>query len=426
MELANISSLQRSIHFPSKENPDEEIESRFFYHPRKISWTSNIELSLTMVREGSSYVYVADPNIHLLINSVLIWKIPTIKVKEEFKETVQIAWPENLGFVLIKEAGLFFGDIRVQTLDTTWLCIYYQLLDRRHSKRSFLYHMIGNRKELTEWSTSLVGTTVIVPQPWYYTESEVFAVPLFYCQQKQLKHKYFFRNKISEIIRMRVKKDETWKELSEPIMNYIEYNEDILAPPEMIGKYVQLTQQEFDFRNKDHLVFYIRDIVRWNDEVPKTFSDSVSVDIQTLQPCQSIFFVAENVESFKNRNFTKFCTSDGKNPFSSAKLIYGTNEKIPEREIDFFSYIEPYFYFPCVPDNPGFNAISFCYDLTSVDPDVGITFKSLSAKLVLRLCESEKGIRELFKVKVYFLVMKKIEIEYGNCIVSEGWLKTEI
>jgi len=416
MELMNLSPLQREIHFPSKEKPNEEIESRFFYHPRKISLTNNIESFLTMTREGPFWVYIADQNFHLLTWTALLWKLPEIRVKETYKDTVKISWPKNLGYHLIKEAGLYFGDIRIQYMDNVWLNIYLNLLDKRPNKREFLMKMIGNRRELNEWSDHLQESTLIVPQPWYYTESEVYAVPLFYCQQKQVKHKYVFRNKLNEILRMKVKKDNEWKKI-DPLLSYLEITEDVISLPEMIGRYIHLTQEELEWRNRDNLTYYVRDVIRWVDEVPKSFSDSIVVDIQVSEPCQAIFFVAENIEKVKNRSFDRFTTSTGRNPFSHVKLIYGIHEKITERDIDIFDSLEPYYHFPCVPLKRGYNGMSFCYDLNAVDPDVGINFKGLSAKLILRM--REENHRETFRVKVYFLVIKRIQIAFSSCIISD-------
>lgn len=425
-EILKLTSLQREIYFPSNER--EEIESRFFYHPRKVSWTSNIQLPMTLVREGAFCVYTADPAFHLLIQSVMIWKVPSVRVKKEYENSVQIAWAEDLGFALVREAAMYIGDTKVQSADAEWMCVYYQTLDRRAQKHEALEHMIGNRAELQTWTSELREATLIVPQPWYYNESEVFAVPLFFCAEQRVRHKYMFRARWSEVLRMRRRAEAggagdsgEWRELSEPALNCLEYSEDVLSPPDLIARYVQLTPEELEYRRRERFYFYIRDVVRWSDDVPKTYGDSVSVEIHTEQPCQAVFFVAQNVEWQKRRCPMRFTTLDGANPFQSAKLVYGVSEKVPERSIEYFDTLEPYFCFPKFP-RKCCNGMCFCYDLTSVDPDVGIVFKNHSAKLILRLRERESR-SELFRIKVYFLVLKRLVLENGVCLLSEELLK---
>lgn len=447
LEYLNLSETQKKFYFPSpsdrdirdlkdlkenslkelsaKDTQEEDIESRFFYSPKKISWSSNIQLPFVMQREGFNYVYMADNNFHLLLWTCLIWKLPKVSIRDEYKGRVQISWIKNLGISIIKEAGLYFGDKKLQYMDMYWYCIYHKFLLRDPEKKRIFSKMIGNRKSLIEWSDTLEQNTIIVPQPWYYSQNEVHAFPLFLCKNKFLKHKYNFRDRIQELLRMRVlQSNQEWKELSEINLSYLEFEQDILSPPEMIGKYIQLSEEEYEYRKDTRIVYYLNDIVKLTEETPKRGSEFISLDVNIPDPCQAIFFIGENLNNTKIRKYTEFNTSSNESPFSTFKMIYGTTEKILERDLKTIEYLESFYHFTVVSKNlyKGCHGIILCYDIFSPDPDTSIVFKNLSAKILIRL---KDNVEELYKIRFYFYILKRIDIEKDNCIIYSDLLQVQ-
>lgn len=415
LEYLNLSDVQRSFYFNSRPDLEEEVESRFFYSPKKVSWSTSIQLPLLLQREGFDYVYVPDNNFHLLAWTCLIWKLPKISVKAEHSNKVEIRWVENLAISIVKEAHLYFGNKRIQSFDHFCSCIFHKFLMRDSQKGKFS-EMIGNRGNLTNWSNTLESDIIIFPQFWYYSKDEVHAFPLFLCKTKSLKHKYIFRNKIHELLRMRILTAENqWKELQDVNISYLEVEQDMLPPPEMLGKYINLSEEEYEFRKESKVEYFLNDFVKFTEENPKRASDFVSFDINIPEPCQCIFFMAENVNNAKLRKYTEFHgqSENNKTPFSIVKLMYGTSEKIAEREIEVLDFIESFYHFPsCKEMYKGCHGISLCYDLYSPDADTSIVFRNLSAKLLFRLKENIEG---LYKVRLYLYIIKKLEIQKDDC-----------
>lgn len=427
LEYLNLSDIQKKFYFPSVsddgENTEEEIESRFFYKPKKISWSSSIQLPLLLQKEGHNYVYIADENFHMLNWTCLIWKIPRISVKEEYKDKIQICWVKNLAISIVKEASLYVGDKKIQNIDTFFYCIYHKFLMKEPEKKLLLSKLIGNRRSLTQWSTNLESNTIILHQPWYYSRSEVNSFPLFLFEKKKLKHKYLFRDRIQDLLRMRVllsnQNDQPiWKELQDVNLSYLEIEQDLLLPPEMIGNYIYLSQDEYDYRKDSKLNYYINDIIKVTEETPKKASDIVSLDININEPCQGIFFVSENLSSKKL--YTEFTSKESnKTPFSMIKLVYGTGERIIEKDIKTLNYMESFYHFNTLSETiyKGLHGILFCYDTSSPDPDTSIVFKNLSAKVILRL---KDNIQDIFKIRFYFYILRKLEMEKEEIRYSDS------
>jgi hypothetical protein len=467
LEYLNLSDVQRFFYFNTKPDADEEeIESRFFYNPKKISWSTNIQLSLLSQREGFNYVYIPDNNFHLLAWTCLVWKLPRISVKKEYRNKIEICWVDNLAICLIKEAQLYFGNKKIQGFDSFCLCILHKFLMKDKQKRKTFSKIIGNRKNLTNWTNTLESNIIILPQPWYYSKDEVHAFPLFLCKTKLLKHKYIFRDKIQELLRMRILINENqWKELQDINISYLDLEQDTLSPPDMIGKYINLSEEEYEYRKETSVSYFFNDFVKFVEESPKKASEFVSLDINIIEPCQCIFFLAENLNNNRLRRYTEFhsvkkniddtvrdkeSVNDVKidirpdvkdnqkeqtetnmkdniengrlmkktkkqSPFSTVKLVYGTSEKITEREIKFLDFIESFYHFPVERKlYKGCHGINLFYDLFSPDADSSIVFKNLSAKLLLRMKDDIEG---LFKVRFYLYVVKKLEIQKDDCII---------
>jgi hypothetical protein len=435
LEYLNLSDTQRNFYFNSKPDLEEEIESRFFYNPKKISWSTNIQLPLLLQREGFNYVYTPDNNFHLLAWTYLVWRLPKISVKPEFNKRVEICWVDNLAISIVKEAQLYFGNKKIQTFDSFCSCIFHKFIMKDKQKRKLFSKMIGNRKNLTRWTTVLESNIIVFPQPWYYSKDEVHAFPLFLCKTKSLKHKYNFRDKICELIRMRIFTNENqWKELQDVNVTFLEMEQDILPPPDMVGKYINLSEEEYEYRKENKVVYFLNDFIKFIEETPKRASDFVSFDINIPEPCQCLFFMAENLNNNKLKKYTEFhATKVEKNseeananaiqkhekkqsPFSTIKLVYGTSEKITEKEIKLLNFIESFYHFPSLTEKlyKGCHGINLCYDLYSPDADTSVVFKNLSTKLLLRMKDDIDG---LYRVRIYLYVVKKLEIQKDDCII---------
>lgn len=402
LELQSVTPFQYALHGkPKKEDDDEDenVDSRFSYDLRKFPWSVNLLVKLSSTRSGDNEViYTVNSKFNYLLWTCLRQRLIPLRVKKELINRVEIAWPHNLALNIPIHADLQFnGDVK-QNFDSVWLNIQSQYYMK--GKRKHFQNMIGNIPFLEQWSTCLPEFVVQAPQPWYYAKHEALAIPLF-LSVKEVTHTYTIRSKLSELLRMRIKRDDgTWKEIAYNF-KFIEgaTADDTLPTPELWGRYALALDNEVGWAKQrpDNKV-YIDDIVTLSKDDPKTYGAPVEFELHTEQPCKAIFWVAENVEAKEHRNFSNFTTNgdnlfEGWNPIVNAKLMYGTEVRF-NLDSDVSDRMEPWYMFPSSPCEIGYNAQSIAYDSSSINADTGIVFKNLNAKLIVRLGDTDPFLKQ--------------------------------
>lgn len=463
IDLGTLTEFQSALHLHDDHNREEEIDSRFSCEFKKTSWSTSILVQLNSRDEGEWIVYEASPKFNYLLYTCIRQRLLALKVREEYKGLVQICWPHNTMLNYNKLGLLCFDDDVAQTVDDIWFNIYYQhYMDGGAGKRDHFNLMIGNINYLQEWTDHLPECVCLLPQIWYYCKNEALAIPLFMCSLSKVTHKYKFRNNLNEFLRMRARTDHEaeWEEIPFD-SSLIEGcpSDNKLPCPELWGRYAQVTDSEINWRKEDNKIntIYIDDIGRWSSEDYKSYGSPITIDLHFENPCKAIFWVAENLEATANRNYSNFTTNSndiasGWNPFASGKLLYGSVERIPELDSDFFDRMEPWYRFPSAPCEPGYNSHSFAYKTGELGSDISIVFESsklkLNAKLVLKLGNTDPFLKQIrnkqvddinksysiiadkirkkkeskddnnepkFKVHARFLLMKKIKFTNDRC-----------
>lgn len=457
LDLNTLSEFQKALHAPKK--ADEDLESRFYYEFRKTSWSTHMPVKMKCTASDDGLVYQGTFKFDFLLYSYMRQKLPPLKVKENFKKTIQICWPHNPGLNILKDASLKSDDDIIQAFDNIWLNMHSQFYRKSGGGKDAHHNlMIGNVPFLQGWTHYLPEYMLDVPQPWYYSRNEVVAMPLFLCSLSSITHNYKVRSKLSEMLRMRARANEEseWKDIKfNP--KYLEGvgPEDTLPIPELWGRYALITDDEREWRKTQKNKVYIEDIVIHSSDDPTRYGSTVPIGLQTEMPTKAIFWVAENLEATKYNNYSNFTTNstdlyDGWNPIMSTKLTYGSTPRV-ELDSDSFDRIEPWYHFPSAPYQSGYNAYSISYDSSSINADIGMVFKDLGAKLVPKLGNTDPFLKKLpykrtdtantdmstvdsipeelespedegetmdktrFSIHVRLLVMKKIKFKDGKC-----------
>src|SRR4029078_13064842 len=209
-ELNEITDFQKSLHFPSFD--DEPLSSKFYREYIKTTWYCSASMPLKSIIEGDEFNYTLDPTFHYLMYSNLRSMLPPIKVKNEYINTVRIAWCHNVGTNVVKFASFSEDDINYQTFDNIWLDDYAQYyMSPGAGKRKNHKLGVGSTPLLEEWTTTLPAYPINIDQPWFYGDDKSNAFPIFYRHsQCRAKHHYVFRRKISELLRMQILKNGEW------------------------------------------------------------------------------------------------------------------------------------------------------------------------------------------------------------------------
>lgn len=393
-ELKSLSKFQEQIHQTT--DMSEEIISNFYQAFIKSTWWSSIPMKLKCTEDGEEVVYTANDTFHFLMYSYITFTLPTVRVANEYRGRVRIAWPHNIGTNPITRAVFRQDDDNYHTWDNVWADIYYQFYQAPGAGKRENHNVgIGNVSCLESWSELLPNYPINVDQPWFYSMDPALAFPLLYKgSQSRAEHRYTFKRRISELLRVQMlTKDGTWKNVDKKRMRYVDLGSDaMLSLPELWGRYAYVTDNEVKWHKtcQEQRTFYTRDVEICDTSNPNTYKSNADVMLHSSNPCLAFFWVAENQDARSTFNLSNYTTDvhdvySGWDPVKTTTLQYGTTVRLDNMASHHFSIAEPRKHFPSAPSERGYHGYSYAWDSTTFHGDVGITFAGLNAKLICRI-----------------------------------------
>lgn len=399
-ELASITDFQKKLHYPHNKD-DKLLYSKFHKEILKVTWYCTAIQQLTISDEGEDVIYKVNPSYHMLCYSYLKFVLPPIKVKSEFRDKYRIAWCHNVGTNIIKFASFKEDDLEYQSFDNVWLDDYFQYYSplgagkRRNHKIG-----IGSVPLLEEWTHQLPVYNINVDQPWSYGDDTANAFPIFFKHsQMRAEHKYSYRRKITDLLRMQ-KHDpitDTWVSVHPGHhMKYLSLGRIVsIAKPIMWGRYAFITDTELNtFKCGLKKEFYIKDVVIADSENPKKYNSTASVALESKYPCLAIFWKAENMDSHVLNNYSNYTSNttdiaEGWDPISKNTLKYGEMSKFKDLDSDHFNISESRKHFPSAPSEAGYHAYSFAWNSANYIGEVGVTLTGLNSKLICKISDND-------------------------------------
>lgn len=413
-ELEAPSDFQKEIHFTNNEDENDSAHSPFMLEFRKIPLSTlvrEILLSNNKKSDNDKYItYNFNSKYSYLLNTILISKLPNLRVKDEYKDKIQICWPLNIGHHIIKSGTFKSGDFS-QIIDSVYLDNWYQ---HEVKKKTIYNKMIGNYSYLTEWSHSTPEHYIKSPQPFFYSKHVGLAYPIHRHKCDIINkgvvelptQEYHLRTKLSELVRMREKKDNMWVELKKfkpECLEGIDKNTSI-DDPIMIGYYSMITPEEKNWIDNEYPIIkmIIEDIVSIEESNTFSLGSSVPVNLDVQYPVKVMYWVIENMTAQKKRNFSNYTTNSddiklGYNPCKTFSLMYGSNIKIPETPSFFYDEIEPFLQGGGEPIHSGYNKLSLSYYYDYIFETTGRVFARHKAKMIIKLGNCDPSLSEEMK-----------------------------
>lgn len=432
LNLKSIKSYQDEIHKPI--NLDEDIDSPFTGEYRKSTWMTQLPVPLMESGNSRTRTFTVHSTFHFLMGVNLRQKFPVIKVKDSCRDTVQICYCHNLGTNIVESAVMKIGDDTVQNLDPC----SYDVSSQYNMKPGFREHYdrcVGNCDLLEKWTTILPEYTTNVPQPWYFRDSRRLAYPICLDPNSKVTFTYTFRS-ILDLLRCRYRKtvDDPWMDVSAiDISGFLEPFEK-LEPAQLWGQYAQIDNEELRYHKEaggspnpedvkhwkaDH-TYWIRNFITVTSSNPVFYSTTEKLNLQCITPCLAVFWCAENVEAFKNHNYSNYTTNkedlySGWNPCGSVTLNHSTKNILDDLDPDHFELNEVWNSFRSAPSEPGYNVFPFTRNPFSDGSEVGIIFNGLDASLAVKIVNSEPFTKEnKSKVTTAEDLLKAIEASLGQ------------
>lgn len=417
----------------SGENDNEDIPSKFYVKPKKTTMYSDIIEKMT-ASPGSSSEFNFTMNEKMdFINYVYMYKkFPGIKVKNSMKDHVQISWVHNLGHNAIDSFELVIDGDPKQTITNTWLDIYAQYFISKDHRKNYRKN-IGDEKYsrawtngITEepagkkvWGNELLPFSVKVPLPFSFNKTPF---PIFLGLQSKILIRGRFKTKLSQLIKMRVKEGEKWKEAKFDwrVLEGISGEDHVLTDqPELYACYSKITKDEKRFfleslenspkengtKLKKTYRYYYNDIMINTYDKLYTSEEPFSDLLSSKTPTKGIFWVAQNVQGMLYNNYSNYTTDpydidNGKHPIVKASMKHsGTASRFKDMDYSHLDDMMSYYKFPSSSYTKGYGAFSFSRNMLSIDSDIGPIFDRTKTVLTLVLGNENEKRERLTDVK---------------------------
>lgn len=333
------------------------------------------ELSST---EGT-YKCKIDRHGHLLSNLYFAFTLPAIYSSDKYK----FRWVKNVGTVMVKEATISIGNTIVDKLTGEWLNIWNELTlpagdnkydtlignvpEMQDPKSSFTRVSIKNNRFIyfyypeadKESSTpSIPSRQIIIPLKFWFTRNPALSLPLFRLQGYET------------VLTLKLEPSESlYQVYSDKLDMYISptyYNEltslhggdmisikkfikDIDLQPYVEANYVLLDNDEYKVLNDRSTLTYLVEQLTMS-----TFTNVTNQNINVLvsNPTKELIWVVKRDDLWKFNDYFNFSADvpESNNGLLDTATIYFTNnERIQEKNAEFFNMIQPYQHHTKVP-----------------------------------------------------------------------------
>lgn len=253
---------------------------------------------------------------HSLLSVVVITRTPHIKAKEGYK----IKFCDDLLINSIREFTIRLND--VELLDRPYNQQYLACYLKEHENWDVFSHELGNRENLTEWSTELISEDVSIILPYFFMMDKSDAFPLKYCGvQDKLSMHVEYNLQLSE--RLLICDNEgNLVDFSHDLIE-VEANMELIPIPDMDGRYTTLLPSDIDVYDADlddtgeGKEMYVEGIYYFEDENEIQLGKKVQLkfDHKCNQPIYHIFWGAMNKTYETREKSINFSMSeDGKSP----------------------------------------------------------------------------------------------------------------
>lgn len=393
----SLTTFQKEYHYPTVKG--ELIGSKSSYILEKSTWRTKVRDELKMDMDGGNCRYTPNYGFDHLHSSTIEFTLPELKIKDEFKDHIEICWPPNVGHNVISEGSLYLDNSKAQNISTKWLDVHSWAYVDKVEKYD---RLIGNVPCLTQWTTHLPQYSISVPQVWFYNHPE-HPLPIIGGDNKavnsQIYHQYKFQLKVSDLLRIRV------REKAETDFKPCEFSKELfitdsfmIETPKMFGKFSMFTDEERKlFREKiltpnEGDTYYIEDIIQTHSSNPATYGSTVNFSLNEKSPVKAYFWMAENLAASKQKNHSNYTTNTedcntGYNPCVKYEIRYGTN--IKDTGTHHTSELtECYDMFSGNNNIHGYNVYCNCFDTGTVHPEPAIVLEKLKGILTITLGDS--------------------------------------
>ena len=395
--LLNLTDFQRDMHTLGEDEEERDIISPYYKKYIKTTWRSNVITKFESRTDGDTIIYPLNGSFHFLEYTYLCFKLPAIRVKQEWQGKVQISWCHDPGNN-IRLTSIFKEDDDVyQTIDNVWGDIHPQFYQRGGAgKRKGHKLGTGIINYLEEWSEDyLPPYDINVDQPWFYANDIASSYPIWMKGSlTRASHRYNFRKKVVNLLRVNLLKNGKWVPQKQNLSRFVDIiGSEKIKTPELWGRYGYVSDSELKWYNTcddtwitineeekiKQKTFYIRDIVNCDIDNPLKYKSLSTKTLKCSNPCLAFFWVAENKDAIAIHNYSNYTTNtnsiyEGWDPIKYNTFKLGNSIVFDKMDSHHFNIAQARYHFSSCPWIPGYHGYSIANDSTNFNGDIGTVF----------------------------------------------------
>jgi hypothetical protein len=382
---------------------------------RKATWFSQVPVTLTQNAGNPEFngdvafqiSRAGDYLLHVWLRATL----PAVSLVSPISPAPQpgsgIRWSQNIGHNLIELTWITFNDLKVHEFDSFWLDMW-SAFTVPASKRIGYNNMIGNIADLTTPTNSLRSYTVNVPLPYFFTRDTGIALPTAALPYNEMRIHFEFRD---------------WRELLHFDGNVGPAN---LATPtsnislrnvQLWANYAVVSNEERVKMGKCPRDMVIEQVQRHGGRAFNALNvgtnANVSYDIRFSHSIKALFWNVANTTVCNQNNgnqareWSNYTTGgacsdvpgpnpvingfDGSDPIAVSSLLYENTYRLFEMGSDYFSLVQPWYFWTSIPEETGYHVYSYALEPQSMDPTASTNYGKLT-NVSLQLTPSQDAV----------------------------------
>ena len=403
------SPFMLSLHTVEKGEP---IDTQIYSTIDKVPWMAYQKAYITSSarkenenngNHDQQQIYTPKLTMHYLFYSYLGTQLPMIETDQRLGGKVRIAWPRNLMHHIVVSGQVEFGTIKGPEIPSGWLDHQTAWFMKSGTGHESNYNRsIGNLRCLTDWNSWLPSKAIRCPQPWWFSQSESNAVPLFKCKDTPMSIRYNFNLHVLSLLRMQLYKGDEWVDVTDASVKARFLNKDgidmrsTIPIPTMTGYYGKMADSELEWKRTIDQSVLATSIIKKNTQNPVESGKSATIKLDSVTPIYAIYFCASHEKSINIGNLSNYTTDpydryNGVDPIKIVRHNYSGNTA-DVQDLSDFSNMTPWYHSISSPREPGYGMYTICNHPHYRLPDIGIVFdKDLDGSIEFELAPSQEN-----------------------------------
>lgn len=380
---------------------------------RKATWFSQVPVPLTQNAGNPEFngdvafqiSRAGDYLLHVWLRATL--PEVSIAVSGQPAAGFGIRWAANIGHNLIDLTWISFNDLKVQEFDSYWLDMW-SAFTIPASKRNGYNNMIGNIADLTTPTFVLPAYTVNVPLPYFFTRETGISLPTAALPYNEMRIHFEFRD---------------WRELlifdggASPNDLMTNSRTPSLRNVQLWANYAVVSNEERVKMGKCPRDMVIEQVQRHGGRAFNAaqigVNSNASYDIRFSHSIKALFWnvanttICNSASGNQAREWSNYTTGgvcsavpndnqviqglDGTDPISLSSLLYENTYRLFEMGSDYFSLVQPFYFFTSIPEETGYHVYSYALQPEALDPTASTNYGKLT-NVSLQLTPSQDAV----------------------------------